>query len=178
MARIAYPDAETLTTETRDRLVRIGSLNVTRMMSHAEGVMHAYSKLGTQLLLRGTLDPVLREAVVLRVGQLCQSDYEWHQHASVARAVGMDEVMLGAIERQEFEQLPGSYRIALAFAEEIHSQGAASCEGFAAAARCFNAAELVELTILIGYYRLTAGFLRSFDIEIEETPPLGETLRR
>ena len=53
MARISYPDPSGQSEEIRDRLRRMGSLNVTRMMSHAEGAMLAYSKLGTQLLLRG-----------------------------------------------------------------------------------------------------------------------------
>ena len=66
MARIPYPDPANQSAEVRDRLARIGSLNVTRMMSHAEGPMLAYSKLGTALLLRGKLDPVLREIVIPR----------------------------------------------------------------------------------------------------------------
>lgn len=177
MARIDYPHPDSLNPETRDRLRRMGSLNVTRMMSHAEGVMLAYSKLGTQLLLRGALDPVLREAVILRVGQLCSSDYEWHQHVSVARAVGMDEATLDAIARKAFDTLTEPYRVALRLAEEIDADGAASPDGLAAAAQWFSPAELVELVILIGYYRLTAGFLRSFDIEIEETAPLGAAMQ-
>lgn len=54
MARIAYPDPASQSHDVLDRLQRTGSLNVNRMMSHAEGPMLAYSRLGVQLLLRAS----------------------------------------------------------------------------------------------------------------------------
>lgn len=170
MARIAYPDPESMTADTQARLAKMGSLNVTRMMAHQEGLMLAYGKMGVELLRRGRLDPVLREAVILRVGQLCRSDYEWYQHESVARAVGMDEAMLRLIKAEDFEGLLEPFRVAIAFAEEIDADGAVSPDTFARAQGLFDSAELVELTILVGYYRMTAGFLRSFAIETEKIP--------
>ena len=177
MARTDYPDLKN-SPEIRDRLQRMGSLNVTKMMSHAPGAMVAYSKLGTELLLRGKLDPVLREAVILRVGQLCNSEYEWHQHESVARAVGMEEPILAAIETKDFSRLPDEMQTAITFAENIHENDEASAEVFNRARESFSEEELVELCLVIGYYRLTAGFLKSFDIETETTPPLGASMKK
>ena len=176
MATIPYPDATAQSPEVRDRLARIGSLNVTTMMSHAENVMLTYSRMGTALLLKGTLDPVLREAVILRIGQLCRSEYEWHQHASVARAVGMPEATLQAIGDGDYAELEPRQQLALKVAEEIHRDNGASEETMAEAAAQFSPAELVELCMVSGYYIMTAGFLRSMAIEIEDTPPLGDSM--
>lgn len=173
MARIAYPDPATQSEETLDRLKRMGSLNVTRMMSHSDGAMQAYGRLGTFLLRKGRLDPVLREIVILRIGQLCASDYEWHQHVSVARAVGMDEDTLSAIEALAFDRLGERERIAVRIAEEIARDRGASAETMKTALGSFTNEELVELVLVAGYYLMTAGFLLSFGIEIEDTPPLG-----
>ena len=176
MARIPYPDPATQSEEVRDRLRRMGSLNVTRMMSHAEGPMLAYSKLGTQLLLKGKLDPVLREIVILRIGQLCGSEYEWHQHVSVGRAVGMDEATLQAVADQAVDRLTEPQQAAVAVAEEIKANGGANAATFARAAVHFSPERLVELCLVAGYYIMTAGLLLSFDIEIEDTPPLGASM--
>lgn len=176
MARVPYPDPERQSPEILDRLARIGSLNVTRMMSHAEDVMQAYSRMGTALLLKGVLDPVLREAVILRVGQLCRSDYEWHQHASVARAVGMDQATLDAIADCRFDQLDPKQQVALKVAEEIHRDNSASEATMAEVITLFTPREIVELCLVTGYYIMTAGYLRSLDIEIEDTPPLGDSM--
>jgi len=176
MARIPYPDPASQSDEVKERLDRVGSLNVTRMMSHSEGVMLAFSKMGTQLLLKGKLDPVLREAVILRIGQLCRSDYEWHQHVSVARAVGMDNPTLEALAGGEHDRLDPRIQLALRFAEEIHRDNRASEATVAEAAATFSPAELVELCIVAGYYIMTAGYLNSLAIEIEDTPPLGDSM--
>jgi alkylhydroperoxidase family enzyme len=178
VARIAYPDAQTLSPETRDRLANTGSLNVARMMAHRESLMTAWSRMGVEILRRGALDPILREAVILRVGQLCQSDYEWRQHESVARAIGMDDAMLAAIAAQDFAALPDPIRMAITLAEEIDRDGAVSAQSLAAAQSLFDPAQLVELVMVIGYYRMTAGFLRSFDIETEETLLGASMVRR
>jgi alkylhydroperoxidase family enzyme len=176
MARIAYPDLADLSDETRDRLQRLGSLNVTRMMSHNEGAMVAYSRFGSQLLLRGALDPVLRELVILKIGRLCRSDYEWHQHCSVARAVGTGPDKLGALESGDLMALSEKEQLALRFAADIHRDGSASAATFASAQAHFSPSELVELALVAGFYIMTAGFLKSFDIEIEDTPPLGSSM--
>lgn len=177
MAIIAYPDPEHQPADLKDRLARLGGLNVTRMMSHNPKLMEAYSKLGTTILLKGELDPILREAVILRIGQLCQSDYEWHQHVSVARAVGMGATMLQAIEDMQFETLPEKVALAVRIAEEIHRDTCAGKDTMRQATALFSPPELVELCIVAGYYIMTAGYLRSMEIEIEEGVPLGDSMQ-
>lgn len=176
MARIPYPEPDKQSEEVRDRLRRTGALNVNRMMSHAEGPMMAYSRFGTQLLLKGKLDPVLREIVILRIGQLCGSEYEWHQHVSVARAVGMDSATLQAVTDKSFDRLTEQQQAAVAVAEEIKQRNGASPETMTTAEKYFSPEELVELILVAGYYIMTAGFLLSFEIEIEDGPPLGESM--
>lgn len=178
MARIPYPDPATQSDELRDKLRRLGSLNVTRMISHSEGALSGYSRLGTHLLRRGKLDPVIREIVILRVGQLCGSAYEWHQHVSVARAVGMDERTLQAVADHDLDQLTEAQRVAVAIAEEIKRDAGASERTIARAKTLFGPEELVELVLAAGFYIMTAGLLLSFDIEIEDTPPLGASIAK
>lgn len=177
MSRVTYPDPKSQAPDTVDLLSRIGNLNVTRMMSHAPSVMKAYSKLGSQLLMRGKLDPVLREVLILRIGQLCGSAYEWHQHVSVARAVGMDEAMLEAIDKGRLEALPPAYLAAVRMVEDIKQTSGASAGSFSLAQKYFCTEELVEICLVAGYYIMTAGFLSSFGIEIEDTPPLGASMK-
>jgi alkylhydroperoxidase family enzyme len=177
MARIPYPDPQTMAPEIADRLVRLGSLNVTRIMAHAPDLMVAYAKLGTQLLRNGVLPPVTRELVILRIGVLCQSEYEWHQHVSLARAVGTPDDKIHAMKSGEFSWLTERERIAVRFAEEIRTVGRAGDEVFEQARAAYSNAELVELTLLAGFYTMTAGCLRTFDVETESTPPLGETMK-
>lgn len=176
MALVPYPDPATQPEELRERLGRLGALNVTRMMSHSEGALRGYAGLGTFLLRKGRLDPVLREVVILRIGQLCGCEYEWHQHVSVARAVGMDEDTLAAIRDGAPERLTERQQVAVRIADEIFRDRGASKAAMERARGFFSEEELVELALTAGFYVMTAGFLLSFGIEIEDTPPLGATI--
>ena len=114
--------------------------------------------------------------MILRIGQLCGSAYEWHQHVSVAKAVGMSEHTLQAIADEAFERLEDHEQVAINFAEEINRNGGASAPTFERAKVHFSPEQLVELCLVAGYYIMTAGLLLSFDIEIEDTPPLGSSM--
>jgi alkylhydroperoxidase family enzyme len=114
--------------------------------------------------------------VILRIGQLCGSDYEWHQHESAARAIGMDEATLQAVADGAYDRLTEAQQAAVAIAEEIKRESGASEATIARARHFFNKEELVELILCSGFYIMTAGLLLSLDIEIEDTPPLGESI--
>lgn len=178
MARIPFPDPATMDADLLQSLGKLGSLNVTRMMAHQPGLMQAYAKMGVAILRHGALDPVLRELIILRVGQLCESEYEHHQHISVARMVGMSEETLAASEANDRSGFSDRERAALAVTDEIFRDRCASAEAIATAAAMFSPAELVEIVVVTGYYIMTAGYLRSLDIEIEDTPPLGDRMMK
>ena len=176
MARIPYPIAAAMGAEVVDRLSRLGSLNVNRMMAHAPNLMIAHAKLGYQLLRHGKLDPALRELVILRIGTLCSSAYEWHQHISIANALGVPAEKTAAVKSGVLDPLTEKERAGVEFAEQVHMDCRPSDSAFAAAALHFSNDELVEITLLVGYYTMTAMHLRTFDVEIEDTAPLGDTM--
>jgi alkylhydroperoxidase family enzyme len=177
MARIPYPVKAELDPEIADRLERMGSLNVNLMMAHAPTLMVAYSKLGAALLRKGALEPTLRELVILRIGVLCESEYEWYQHVSVGRAVGLPDEKINAMKSGDFSMLTAREKIAVAYAEDIKKQGRVSNATFDLARAEFTPGELVELNLVSGFYIMTAGHLLTLEIEKENTPPLGETMK-
>lgn len=166
MARMPYPDEESLSPQLRDRFRQLGALNVTRMMGHHEEILAAVARLGAQLL-HGTLPATLRELVILRVASLCGSQYERHQHLPLARAAGVSEEKLEAMNGGGDGRLSTEEKLALLFAEQVHSCGAASDATFRQCREHFTEAQMVELCILTGFYKMIAGFLATFEVEIE-----------
>ena len=60
--------------------------NVYKTLAHHVDLYNRWSPLGRFLLDGSTLPPREREIVMLRMGWLCQSEYEWAQHARIAKA--------------------------------------------------------------------------------------------
>ena len=97
--RIPPVDLDALTPEQAEQLDRrkgfagqAQPLNVLRTIAQAPKALKRYGLWSDYLLGRySDLDVRLRELVILRVGWLCRSGYEWTQHSHVGREVGLTQ---------------------------------------------------------------------------------------
>ena len=67
---------------------------------------------------------------------------------------------------------PGQLQLAIAvrFVDECVSRVKVSDPTFDDARKAFSASELTEMTLLVGFYMMTARFLATFGIDLDATP--------
>jgi 4-carboxymuconolactone decarboxylase len=147
--------------------------NAFLMFAHAPGVGAATLRLVFALLTETALDPVLRELVILRVSQRCDCQYAWVQHVAIARAAGVKEAQIAALEQGEAPPSLFHERACAAFvlADEILTNCRASDRTFATVRNLFSPREVVELLLLIGYFRMISAVMTSLEVEVES--PFG-----
>ena len=171
MARLPYPDPQTLSPETREFLGKLPPLNIFRMMAGGDGLLRAFVRLGNYLLHHSKLDPIIREIAIIRVGVLSKASYEVFQHERIGRGLGMTEPVLAAIRRgpddPAFDDLQ---RLVVQFTDDVVHNVRASDQTFKPLAARLSVCELQELTLAIGYYMAASRFLENFDIDIEAQP--------
>jgi len=97
MARIPYPDPETLAAVDREFLADLPQLNISRMLAGSPSMFRPLTRLFSAYLSDGLLTDTLREIAILRVGHLCNSDYEVINHNRVARLIGMSDERIAAL---------------------------------------------------------------------------------
>src|ERR1700744_4721070 len=141
----------------------------------------AFNDLLATMLWRGELDPRLRELVIMRIGWLTASDYEWTQHWRVAQGLGVSaEALLGVRDWQAYQAFGPAERAVLAATDDVVRHGAVSAESWAACEREFGPdhAVLVELVPAIGAWRMVASIVRSLQVPLEDDlsswPPDGK----
>lgn len=170
MARIPYPDPAALPAEARSLLESLPQLNIFRMIAGAGASFVPFMAFINSYLNAGVLDPELRELVILRVGHLCGSAYELHQHRRVSRMTGMSEERIaasaGALPSPLFSVAENA---ALAFTDDQVAHVKADAALFAEAHRHLGDAGIQELVIVIGTYLLVCRYLETFEIDLEET---------
>lgn len=150
------------------------SLNVFRMMANADTAFRPLIQLGTAILGRLELDPALREMLILLVGRRSPAPYEWTQHVPIARATGVTDAQIEALERGEIDDaacFDASQQAALAAAAELLERPRVSDERFTALAAHFPPRQIVEMLVTVGYYMLVARLLESTDVDLD--PPAG-----
>ena len=169
MPRIPYPTEDDLDPDTRAFLAKLAPLNIFRLMAGAGPLLPAFGRLGNHMLFKSSVDPVLRELAIIRVGVRSGADYEVRQHDALARRLGMsDELVAAAHEGPDAAGLDDLQRAVLRFADEVVDDVRPSDETFAAVRAGLTDQQLQDLTMTIGFYMMVSRYLRTFDVELEE----------
>jgi 4-carboxymuconolactone decarboxylase len=126
--------------------------------------------LGAGILAHGTVEPRLREVMILRTCALCGAEYEWGVHAvAFGGAVGLSEEQLAATANTGAADGVWSplERVVFRLADELHERSAVSEELFAELARHFSAAQIVELVVTAGWYHTIAYVINTARVQPE-----------
>lgn len=169
MARIPYFDPANANGRAAAAYGKLPALNIFRMMGHAGDLIEAFSRLGTYLLNFTSLDPVLREIAIVRVGVLSKAGYEVFQHERISRRIGMsDELIAGIHQGPAAPVFDDAQREVMAFTDDVVANVRAGDASFNTVRARLGDKALQELTITIGYYMLVSRYLETFDVDIEE----------
>ncbi|HET9208247.1 MAG TPA: carboxymuconolactone decarboxylase family protein [Burkholderiaceae bacterium] len=171
MARIPYYDLAQAPDSYKELLGERPPLNLYRMLPHAGPAATGFLRLGGALLRRNELDSQLREIAILRVGMLSHAGYEVHQHKRVARQVGLSADKIAALTEADGDLgvFDERERFVLAFTDQLVHHVKADDAMFAKAQSLFNARQLSELVLTVGFYMMVSRFLENFEVDIE--PP-------
>ena len=171
MSRIPYPEPGELSEAKRafaaapDRRM----LNVVRMAMHTpDPLWETQRALATAAVDRTTMDPRLREVLILRAANLSHSEYELHHHRSIARTLGFDDAKLAALESGDFSALSPEERVVAQFTTEVVRDVEPSDETLAATRALFSSALIFEMVAIIGVYMMTARVIGVGGCEIDE----------
>ncbi|MDY6828155.1 MAG: carboxymuconolactone decarboxylase family protein [Pseudomonadota bacterium] len=133
------------------------------------------------LLFEGnTLDARLRELIIMRIGWVTGSDYEWTQHWRVALMFEISEAEILAVQQwRESDLLTAADKAVLQATDDVLELGAIATSTWQQVEGHLEThAERVELVMAIGNWRLFSQLLLSLQIPLEEGveswPPGGE----
>lgn len=173
MARLTYPSEESASAEFQNIYKQIRErngkvLNLFKIMSHAPEVGIQFLRLGNAILLKSIVPQKLRELAILRVGHLCQANYEWAQHVPIALHVGLRQSQIDVLPYwQNSPEFDDQEKAVLRYTDEITLGIRAKDDTFAAVRSFLNEEAVVELTTAIGYYGMVCRILETLQVELE-----------
>jgi len=148
----------------------IAELHVFRVLLRHPALAKRVNDLLMTLLFRGRLDARLRELVIMRIGWVTGSVYEWTQHWRVARQLGVSqEDLLAVRDWQSHGAWSAADRAVLAATDETLECGAISSGTWSECAAALpGVEEQLELVSAIGTWRMISQLLRSIDVPLED----------
>lgn len=146
--------------------------NIFRTMANHPDLARRWMVFANHILGKSTLAIRERELVILRIGYLCQSGYEWGQHVLIARQAGMtDEEIRSCKTGPDTPGLSELDRLLLKATDELHADAHVSDETWKGLSAHLNQQQLMDLVFTVGQYNLVSMALNSFGVQADEGLP-------
>ncbi len=147
-------------------------LNIFGALGRHPKLLKRFNLLGGFLLNKGLLPEREREIVILRIGWNARAVYEFGQHTLIGRRCGLTDDEIAALTRSvDDHDWSDDDRALIALADELSADDCVGDDTWARLASRWGDAELVELLVLAGFYRMVSGFLNSAGVELDDGVP-------
>jgi 4-carboxymuconolactone decarboxylase len=144
-------------------------LNIFRTLARHPQLYKRFSAFGSQVLFKSTLAPRERELVILRVGALCRSGYEFHQHTRIGRSVGLTDADLERVKLGP--AAPGWTPLESALltaVDELHRDYFVADETWRKLETHYRTEQLIDIVFAVGQYTMVSMALNTFGVQIED----------
>lgn len=174
--RVSPVDPDSLRGEPREILDRsqMGghTLNIFATLVHHPKLMKRWQVFGNHVLNKSTLPPRDREILILRIGWLCRSEYEFGQHVVIGRREGLSDQEIQRITRGPDAEGWDPFEATLLRAvDELHGDAFLSDATWNELAARYDTMQLMDLVFTVGQYNLVSMALNTLGVQQDEGFP-------
>ena len=172
MARLSYLEKETATPDQEKVLAQLtqksGKIaNIWKLWGHSPQTLETFIVF-YKALMKGRLDPKLRELAYIKASLVNDCAYCANAHKSVAQRIGVTEEQIQQINTFATSDLFSPVeRAVMAAADEILSRNLVEDATFAALQKHLSDAEILELFVVIGLWRMHGLIVRALHLEYD-----------
>ena len=150
--------------EESDRLY-----NVYTTMARYPELARDWLVFGGHVLRRNSLPARDRELLILRIGWLCQSEYEWSRHTIIARDVGIsEEEILRITEGPDADGWSEADATLLRAVDELRNDAFVTDATWNALAERYDEKQMMDIVFTVGQYNLVSMALNSFGVQLDD----------
>lgn len=139
-------------------------------MLHAPRIGGPLQALGSAIRFQSSLSERIREIAILQVARELDSEFEWWAHERLARAAGITDEEIAAISSGSFTGRDEAEQASYELVAQLLRSDELTDEEFSRLSAVLDSQELVELSVLVGYYRTLAQTMSLFGIGVPDTP--------
>ncbi|WP_322860982.1 carboxymuconolactone decarboxylase family protein [Mycobacterium europaeum] len=139
--------------------------NALSTLAHHPALAKAFLRFNVHLLTSSTLPPRIRELAILRVAHRRGCAYEWSHHVAMAKAEGMTDDEIAAVQQgrpaDEFD------RVVIAGVDELEEKSQLSDQTWAALGVRLDDRQRMDFVFTVGCYALLAMAFNTFGVQLE-----------
>ena len=155
-------------------------LNIFRTQLAHPDAMRGFLGLGSYVLSRrNSLPKRERELVILRVGYLCRSGYEWTQHHAIGLRAGLTAAEIESIKQgADAPNWSAADRALIHASDDLHNDQFISNATWAELCAHFSQKQCIDVIYTAGQYTLVSMFLNSIGVQLDEGQVLDPDLKK
>jgi alkylhydroperoxidase family enzyme len=142
--------------------------NIFSTLAHNPRLLKNWMVFGTHVLSKSTLPARERELVILRIGWLCQAEYEWGQHVVIGKLCGLTDDEIARIpsgaDAAGWSELD---RLLLRASDELHHDSCISDATWKGLSAHYDKQQMLDLLFTAGQYTLVSMVLNSLGVELD-----------
>ena len=174
--RVAPLDLADCDTETRELLERSqlhgGVLNVFTTLAHHPKLLNALAGVRRARVVEIDAAAREREMAILRIGWLCQAEYEWGQHVVIGREAGLTDEEIERIKAgPEASGWTALDSALLRAVDELHEHALISDATWKKLTERYDTQQMIDLIFAVGQYNLVSMALNSLGVQLDEGIP-------
>jgi alkylhydroperoxidase family enzyme len=181
--RIAPLEDAELTEDQRGALKPMSAdgrrpLNIFRTLARAPKALTRFNEWGSYVLSRRNSLPAReREVLILRVGYLCKSGYEFTQHTRIALNEGLSQAEIAAIKQGADAGWSAADAALIRAADELVRDHFVSDATWKALGEHFDDKQRMDVVFTVGQYTQVSMFLNTFGVQLEPGQALDPALK-
>ncbi len=124
---------------------------------------------GNQILTKSSIPAREREILILRIGWLCHSEYEWGQHTKIGKLCGLsDDDLKRIIEGPDAEGWDSFESALIQSVDELHIDSFINDKTWERLKEKYDTKQLIEVVFTVGYYNMVSIVLNTLGIQLDE----------
>ena len=174
--RIQMRDFTNLTGEEADTAAKNRldgrDLNIFRVMMNHPNLTRHWSVFAGHVLQKQTVPFREREMLILRIGWLNQAEYEWGQHAEIAKRGGISQEEIERIKQGPTGAGWSAHEAALLqMADDLFANSLVSDQTWATLAANYSIQQMMDAVFTVGQYNMVSWALNSFGVPLDDFLP-------
>ena len=174
--RIPFRDLATLADDDRkiaERTQVNGKVvNIFRVLMQHPKLVRAWGKFANYILSEEqTLSPREREILILRIGWLNQSPYEFEQHVRIGKTTGLTDDEIDRIKQGPQAGWNKHDAALVQAADDLFHNSVVSDATWATLSERYNTQQMMDAVFSVGQYNMVSWALNSFGVPLDDYLP-------
>lgn len=147
-------------------------INIFTTAARNPEMLEAWNSFGMYSLRGSSLPPRDREILILRIGWLTKSEYEFGQHTLIGKKVGLTSDEINRITKgPDVLGWDPFDAVLLRAADELHVDAFITDATWKALTQRYNEKQLIDVVMTVGQYNMVCMFLNTNEIQLDEGIP-------